>query len=246
MSLLDFVSHIFQLFFFYTFQVKYSLQYSSDTNQCSPRSWKLQGANSSVENVTSVDNLEWVDLSVHENDTSMTDSFVTKSWEITPRPARAYRFFRILQTGKNNFAIKNRRSDLWSNCLVVHGFELFGDLLSSTPIVVKEKKVIPPIFNKNGEMVFSYGFDGDKNGVINYLKNSKSTVSVLASSIGRGQGKYFIDTGEVACWTHNKPNSWFAVKYISHLENGDDTDKCQNCLNFILLSKKYFYIFRKY
>lgn len=36
-------------------------------------------------------------------------------------------------------------------------------------------------------------------------------LNVLASSIGRGQGRLFIDPSDVFCWTQNKPYSWYLV-----------------------------------
>jgi hypothetical protein len=74
------------------------------------RTWDLQG---------SVDGKHWVVLRRHTQDISMTDKFATHTWPVTLEKPQEFRFFRILQTGRNS---SNH------NFLVLSGVEFYGDL----------------------------------------------------------------------------------------------------------------------
>lgn len=66
----------------------------------------------------------WVTLRVHENDTSMNESYAWFVYSI-PYCYEPYRFFRVIQTGKNAFSSYGGE-DNWGNVLVASGFDLFG------------------------------------------------------------------------------------------------------------------------
>jgi hypothetical protein len=76
------------------------------------RTWDFQG---------SVDGQTWTLLRRHVNDDSLNDLFATHSWSISPQNTggKAFRMFRILQTGHNS---SNH------NFLVLSGIELYGAL----------------------------------------------------------------------------------------------------------------------
>ena len=76
------------------------------------RSWQLQACN---------DDVNWVVLREHSNDTSMgTSAYCEGHWEVnSPASNTSYRHFRILQTGKNSSGNDNL------NCC---GMELYGKL----------------------------------------------------------------------------------------------------------------------
>jgi hypothetical protein len=62
-------------------------------------------------------------LKSHSNDESLTDKYATHTWQLEipskqPQP-HGYRFFRILQTGKNSSK---------HNFLVINGIEFYGSL----------------------------------------------------------------------------------------------------------------------
>ncbi|PRP88877.1 BTB/POZ domain-containing protein [Planoprotostelium fungivorum] len=73
------------------------------------RTWQFQGSNEE-------DN--WMTLSKHINDDSLSGKFVPHSWPLTG-VTKAFRYFRILQTGHNS---SNR------NFLVLSSFEIYGEL----------------------------------------------------------------------------------------------------------------------
>ncbi len=84
------------------------------------RNWKLQGSNNPASNsVTDINAATWVDLKTHANDTSIQGG---SGWGSFPVPdiSTAYRWLRILSTGKNASG---------SNYLVLGEIELYGTLL---------------------------------------------------------------------------------------------------------------------
>lgn len=64
--------------------------YDSWDTECL-RDWKLQGSN---------DGKKWTKLLSHKKDESLNKKGASKTWQI-PKPKKAYRMFRILQTGKS-------------------------------------------------------------------------------------------------------------------------------------------------
>jgi hypothetical protein len=87
----------------------YTLRHGGNYKADSLRTWDFQG---------SVDGTNWTLLRRHVNDESLNEQFATHSWPIEGQ-TRAYRFFRILQTGHNS---SNH------NFLVLSGVELYGSL----------------------------------------------------------------------------------------------------------------------
>eukprot|EP01133_Synstelium_polycarpum_P015822 gene15822-18802_t len=88
------------------YTIRHGLPFKSD----SLRTWDFQG---------SVQGEQWTVLKRHTNDSSLNSKYATHTWQIQG-VTTAYRYFRILQTGKNS----NNR-----NFLVLGGIELYGELL---------------------------------------------------------------------------------------------------------------------
>jgi len=93
----------------------YSLRHGGNYVADTLRSWELQG---------SIDGVNWKSISKHTNDTSLNGPYASHSWEIINSNA-SYRFFRVLQIGRNS---SNR------NFLVLSGFEFFGVLHDVTSL----------------------------------------------------------------------------------------------------------------
>jgi len=89
----------------------YTLRHYSSWDTEALRDWKLQGSN---------DGKKWSKLLSHKKDCSLNKKGESKTWAI-PRTKKAFRFFRILQTGKNS-------NGHWYCAL--SGFEVYGTLSS--------------------------------------------------------------------------------------------------------------------
>jgi len=106
----------------------YCLKYGSSANYCVPRNWKFQASNDTRVVDQPEDDSLWITLRTHTNDLTLNADF---AWFVFPieKCSKAFRYFRILQTGPNAF-LTNRPSpgsvDSWSNVLVTSGFDLFG------------------------------------------------------------------------------------------------------------------------
>jgi hypothetical protein len=87
----------------------YTLRHGGNSKADCLRNWTLQGSN---------DAKNWTVLIRHSNDTSLNGNFATCSWPI-PNCTQAYRYFRVLQTGRNS---SNH------NFLSLSGIEFYGDL----------------------------------------------------------------------------------------------------------------------
>lgn len=87
----------------------YALRHGMSFKADSLRTWDLQG---------STNGESWVLLRRHPNDPALNARYATHIWKI-PHTTLPFRFFRILQTGRNS----NNR-----NFLVLCGFELYGEL----------------------------------------------------------------------------------------------------------------------
>jgi len=88
----------------------YTLRHGGNYRADSLRTWDLQG---------SINSETWTVLKHHNHDTSLVDKFATHTWSIELDPPQAFRYFRILQTGRNS---SNH------NFLVLSGVEFYGDL----------------------------------------------------------------------------------------------------------------------
>jgi len=192
----------------------YTLGYGSSGNACCPRNWLLQGSNVySTSNNPNDPN--WVTLKSHVNDSTLKSDHAIATWSI-PSVNQNFRYFRIIQTGKNCFN-SNGGADGWSDTFVVSGFELYGamyDNPSSSPISAPPSPAPPsqapspaPTPTKTLECKFTKTLD--QNGVV--AKLGPSNIKVTASSIGKGSLQDFVSTEKVFCWTNNEPNSWFCV-----------------------------------
>eukprot|EP01112_Ceratiomyxa_fruticulosa_P021039 TRINITY_DN7323_c0_g1_i1.p1 TRINITY_DN7323_c0_g1~~TRINITY_DN7323_c0_g1_i1.p1 ORF type:complete len:585 (-),score=125.19 TRINITY_DN7323_c0_g1_i1:96-1850(-) len=87
----------------------YTLRHGGNSRADCLRNWTLQG---------SLDSKNWTVLARHAMDTSLNGNFATCSWAI-PDCKEAYRFFRVVQTGRNS---SNH------NFLSLSGIEFYGDL----------------------------------------------------------------------------------------------------------------------
>jgi hypothetical protein len=90
----------------------YTLRHYKSWDTEALREWKLQGSN---------DGKKWTKLLSHKKDLSLDKRGATKTWVI-PTTMKAYRMFRVLQTGKNS------NGHLF---MALSGFELYGQLFSS-------------------------------------------------------------------------------------------------------------------
>jgi len=95
-----------------------------------------------------------------------------------------YRFFRVIQTGKNSF-VATKTGDKWSHVFVVSGFELYGafQVLST----------------------LSKGIIEETRGRLN--------IGIQASGVGRGNVDDFIAKNQVQFWTTNRAMSWIAIDF---------------------------------
>lgn len=70
----------------------YTLRHYDSFDTEALRDWKLQGSN---------DGRKWTKLLSHKKDEALDRKGASKTWAI-PKPKKAYKMFRILQTGKNS------------------------------------------------------------------------------------------------------------------------------------------------
>jgi len=87
----------------------YTLRHGGNSKADGLRNWTLQGSN---------DAKNWTVLIRHINDNSLNGNYASCSWPI-PNCTQAYRFFRVLQNGRNS---SNH------NFLSLSGIEFYGDL----------------------------------------------------------------------------------------------------------------------
>jgi len=114
---------------------QYSMGYASSGSACSPRNWVLQGSNQPpdllrIYNETDPPNQDpdWQNLTVHQNDLSLSSDWAMHSWRVNCRSS--YRYFRVVQTKIN------AQANAMSQVLVANRFELYGTLLSKNVGVV--------------------------------------------------------------------------------------------------------------
>jgi len=72
------------------------------------RNWVFQGSN---------DNVNWITISTHVNDTSITSPKSSATWKIEPAATQTFTQFRIFQMGKNSTGFTS---------LILAGFEIYG------------------------------------------------------------------------------------------------------------------------
>ena len=91
---------------------RYCLRYGRNNVQYMLRSWNLEGSN---------DDVNWSILRQHNNDTSMAETAYSEGhWDVNSAASNSpYRFFRIVQTGKDARGYDN---------LMCSGMELYGKL----------------------------------------------------------------------------------------------------------------------
>jgi len=110
----------------------YCLKYGSSGNYCVPRYWKLQGSNDPLVEIEPMNDSLWITLRDHVNDVTFNSDyawFVFRLYNVR----EAFRYFRIIQTGKNVYVTQNYGGDSWSDVLVAAGFDLFGLCISLSP-----------------------------------------------------------------------------------------------------------------
>ena len=94
----------------------YTLRHYDSFDSEALRDWKLQASN---------DGKKWSKLVSHKKDEALDGKGSSHTWEI-PATKKAYRMFRILQTGKNS-------NGHWYCAL--SGFEIYGQLYTQPPKV---------------------------------------------------------------------------------------------------------------
>jgi len=113
----------------------YTLRYGSSGNYCYPKSWLLQASNKftrpkETDKYDPASDVNWVTLRKHENDPCFSaGDYASKTWNIDYQGTDAFRYFRVIQTGKNSYKGKEGSTDEWSDVFVLIGFELYGCLL---------------------------------------------------------------------------------------------------------------------
>jgi len=88
----------------------YTITYGNDGEGWEPRNWKLVG---------SVDEVNWDVLRQHSNDRTLSGAFAHASWKVPMKAESGYRYFRLVQTGKN-------KSGFYT--FFICCFEIYGDL----------------------------------------------------------------------------------------------------------------------
>lgn len=78
----------------------------------------------SFQKLKSPDDKDWITLMTHRDDRSINSSHGSFTWALNyPKEKQTfYRFFRIIQVGKNKMPTNAE----WGDVLVASGFELFG------------------------------------------------------------------------------------------------------------------------
>jgi len=146
---------------YYTLRHGYSY---SDSILCD---WELQGSNN---------NETWTTLHA-QLEAPFNTGWGTKSWPVIS--GERFRYFRVLQKG--NYAYGPGQGPNGSPYLYISGFELYGDLCSTTGVSpnivssfsVSTASLTPPGIEKPREFQFSH--DGDTNGVLYCIGSTDST-----------------------------------------------------------------------
>jgi hypothetical protein len=181
----------------------YTLRYASTASYCSPRNWLFQGSNVAEHPPgpyisDPADDPNWVTLSWHVNDATLSGDYAQHTWPVTCN--QAFRYVRVIQIGKNNYSPpKDSAHDEWSNVFVVGGFEVYG-------YTNRKQNSVP---NK----LCNYQYDLDGFGVMAYLQQFGIRPVVSCSSVGRGLAPNFLSRQQVNCWTKNEKFSWFALDF---------------------------------
>jgi len=149
--------------------------------------------------------IKWTNLCIHINDVNLNADFGTCSWIVKPpKDNNKFRYFRIIQTGKNKYQIPTDGKDEWSDVFVAGSFEIYGKIHRKAKQKVSENSLV----NKQ----YAYHHDGDTNGIVYALEQSApGTLKVTTSGVDAGKAENFIERSHINCWTQNKPFSWFCV-----------------------------------
>ena len=167
----------------------YTLRHYSSWDTEALRNWELRGSN---------DGIRWTTLRRHEDDTSLQKKGQRETWEVTGKAAqRRYRFFRVVQTGKNSNM---------HHYLALSGFEVYGLL---------ETRAQEPA------PAFAFAHDFDQNGVMYHLgtaggqqafKNpvTRGRVTVTSSSVMQDSEppRALLDRRTLRFSTKPQANSW--------------------------------------
>lgn len=178
----------------------YSLRhYTSWDTECL-RDWVLEG---------SKDGVSWDALVVHKNDEKLNGKGSTSSWPVLTEGK--YRFFRVVQTGRNS----NN-----NHYLPLSGFEIYGVLFGDSAVVRNGESM-------NGWRTFTHQHDFDQNGIVYHLGTleggswrnpaEQGIMTVTASSLAVNPPSLepFAAVGRecIRCCTLNKPNMWFVFDF---------------------------------
>jgi hypothetical protein len=103
----------------------YSIGYGSGGSYACFRNWKLQGSDSGEED-NDPSSPFWYTIKNHSNDASIDSDQGKASFPLNCD--HAYRYFRIIQTGKNKYKPAEGKPDEWSDVFVASHFEIYGTL----------------------------------------------------------------------------------------------------------------------
>ena len=210
----------------------YTLRHYASWDTEALRHWRLEG---------SVDGERWTLLREHVNDESLNSKGKAVTWMIdvnVPGCARAYRMFRVTQTGENS----NKH-----HYLACSGWELYGQLYAadghsayvwpslSSPAVASASsssdfaQPMPSSFSSS-TFTFTPQHDFDENGVLHHIATSASftawrnphlagLVTASASSLSDDSVGIEALVGHevVRLVTQNIPQSWLAIDLRNRL-----------------------------
>jgi len=160
------------------------------------RNWKLEGSN---------DDITWITLREHVNDTALCKKGQSFTWELFDIE-ESYSKFRIYMTGLNS-------NQHWY--MALSGFEIYG-MLDADSLSWEEERV---------ELV--YDCDGDEKGICSYIGTNRNMeiwsnpaeshqIRVEASSLQHNSDPVTAIVGRevVRCVTLPNPNQWFLIDFM--------------------------------
>jgi hypothetical protein len=164
-----------------------------------PRYWILQG----------YDGYNWHDLSIHDNDNTLTESEPIHVFTIDNPKSKAYSKFKLIQTGLNSYGC-----ELFMVCAV----DFWGTIID-TPVFPQ----VEPNFDISQGKIFKYsGQRQDENGILYWLATADGTyinphisgrVKASASCISFGQIEYLVGTDIVQLNTSSIERPWFSIDF---------------------------------
>ena len=200
----------------------YTLRHYASWDIEALRTWRLEG---------SMTGDDWALLREHVNDESLNAKGKAATWTIdvsTPAGSRAYRMFRLLQTGENS----NKH-----HYLACSGWELYGQLFAadghspyvwkSSPLLSAAAPEFHPLADGTSSVVLSHTSDFDGGGVFHHIAtaggergwvnpHTAGLLMVTASSLADDSVgvEAVVGLEVVRCVTQNVPMSWVQVDLL--------------------------------